>query len=215
MSSVVKAEKAPKVLDSATQANYASVLLAKENSNQANFEFLAYVASCLNNKTLTQAVIEDSIKAELKGATIQAEFKSAHVKSAVIAQAIVKQIPDVQLSPISKVLTMANRVLDDVKAKGALAHIKQFKTMEELDENTLTKAESQARDKGESLNAEIVEKASAITFETGLQAFAKLLTEQVKLGGGFDKFTTVEIELTNSTIAALIQIKKNSVKPAA
>ena len=214
MSVSTKAEKAPVVLDSQTQANYASVLLAKENSNQANFEFLAYVATCLNNKTLTQAVIEDSIKAELKGATIQAEFKSAHVKSAVIAQAIVKQIPDVQLSPISKVLTMANRVLDDVKAKNALAHIKQFKTFEELDEGTLTKAESQARDKGESLNAEIVEKASAITFETGLQAFAKLVIEQVKLGGGFDKFTTVEVELLKSTIGALVQIKKNSDKVA-
>jgi len=215
MTSTPKAEKAPKVLDANIQANYAEVLMAKENSNTANFTFLALVAKSLTAKTLTQAVIEDSIKAELKGATITAEFKSAHVKSAVIAQAIVNQIPSVKDSPIAKVLTMATRVLDDKKAKGALAHIKQFKTMEELDENTLTKAESQARDKGESLNAEIVEKASAITFETGLQAFAKLLTEQVKLGGGFDKFTTVEIELTNSTIAALIQIKKNSVKPAA
>jgi hypothetical protein len=205
MSAVVKAEKAPKVLDSATQANYASVLLAKENSNQANFEFLAYVASCLNNKTLTQAVIEDSIKAELKGATIQAEFKSAHVKSAVIAQAIVKQIPDVQLSPISKVLTMANRVLDDVKAKGALAHIKQFKTMEELDEHTLTKAESQARDKGESIGKEIVEKASAITLESIIDSVDAYLTQQ-----DLKTLSTTELEKLRKVIGKLITVEKNS-----
>lgn len=215
MTTATKTEKAPKVLDSQTQANYAEVLMAKENSNAANFEFLAYVATCLNSKKLAQAVIEDSIKAESKGATITAEFKAGSVKYAVIAQAIVDAFPEVLFAPVAKVLTMAGRVGDDVKAKNALAHIKKFDTFADLDEGTLTKAESQARDKGESLDAEIVEKASAITFETGLQAFAKLVIEQVKLGGGFDKFTTVEIELLKSTMAALNQIKKNSEKAAA
>lgn len=209
MTTATKTEKAVKVLDSATQANYASVLLAKENSNQANFEFLAYVASCLNNKTLTQAVIEDSIKAELKGATIQAEFKSAHVKSAVIAQAIVKQIPDVQLSPISKVLTMANRVLDDVKAKGALAHIKQFKTFEELDEGTLTKAESQARDKGESLSNEIAEKKENITIESVLDGFVQFFN-----GKNLKDLSTKDLENAKKAFNITLAIVKNSEKVA-
>lgn len=215
MTTAPKVEKAPKVLDAQTQANYAHVLHTKEESNTANFAFLSYVAGCLMTKKLSQEVLEDSIKAESAHAKITAEFKSSHVKSAVVAQYIVKNFPEVLDAPIAKVLTMAGRVLDDVKSAGAQAHIKNFSSFAELDEGTLTKAESQARDKGVSLDAEIVEKASAITFETGLQAFSKLVIEQVKLGGGFDKFTTKEIELLKSTMAALNQIKKNTEKAAA
>ena len=205
MTSTPKAEKAVKVLDAKIQSEYASVLFAKENSNTANFTFLALVAKSLTEKTLTQSVIEDSIKAELKGATITAEFKSAHVKSAVIAQAIVTQIPSVKDSPIAKVLTMANRVLDDKKAKGALAHIKQFKTMEELDENTLTKAESQARDKGESIKEEIVEKATAITLESIIDSMDAYLTQQ-----DLKTLSTTELEKLRKVIGKLITVEKNS-----
>lgn len=214
MTQAPKVEKAPKVLDSQTQANYAHVLLAKENSNAANFEFLSYVATCLISKKLPQTVLEDSINAEAKDSPIKAEFKAGSVKYAVIAQAIVDAFPEVLFMPVAKVLTMAGRVGDDVKAPNALAHIKKFDTFADLDEGTLTKAESQARDAAKNLGEEIIEKASAITFETGLEAFAKLMQEQVKLGGGFDKFTTKEIELLKSTMAALNQIKKNTEKAA-
>jgi len=209
MTSTPKAEKAPKVLDANIQANYAEVLMAKENSNTANFTFLALVAKSLTAKTLTQAVIEDSIKAELKGATITAEFKSAHVKSAVIAQAIVNQIPSVKDSPIAKVLTMATRVLDDKKAKGALAHIKQFKTMEELDENTLTKAESQARDKGESLNNEIEDKKEDITTESVLDGFVRFFN-----GKNLQDLSTKDLESAKKAFNICLAIVKNTEKAA-
>ena len=207
--SAVKAEKAVKVLDAKIQAEYASVLFAKENSNTANFTFLALVAKSLTEKTLTQAVIEDSIKAELKGATITAEFKSAHVKSAVIAQAIVNQIPSVKDSPIAKVLTMANRVLDDKKAKGALAHIKQFKTFEELDEGTLTKAESQARDKGESIKSEIEEKKEDITIESVLDGFVRFFN-----GKNLQDLSTKDLESAKKAFNICLAIVKNSEKVA-
>ena len=209
MSSVVKAEKAPLVLDSRIQAEYASVLMAKENSNTANFTFLALVAKSLTEKTLTQSVIEDSIKAELKGATITAEFKSAHVKSAVIAQAIVTQIPSVKDSPIAKVLTMANRVLDDKKAKGAIAHIKQFKTFEELDEGTLTKAESQARDKGESIKEEIADKKENITIESVLDGFVQFFN-----GKNLKDLSTKDLENAKKAFNITLAIVKNSEKVA-
>jgi hypothetical protein len=209
MTTATKTEKAPLVLDAHIQTEYASVLFAKENSNTANFAFLALVAKSLTSKTLTQAVIEDSIKAESKGATIQAEFKSAHVKSAVIAQAIVEQIPSVKDSPIAKVLTMANRVLDDKKAKGALAHIKQFKTMEELDENTLTKAESQARDKGESLSNEIAEKKENITIESVLDGFVQFFN-----GKNLQDLSTKDLESAKKAFNICLAIVKNSEKVA-
>ena len=209
MTSTPKAEKAPKVLDANIQAEYASVLMAKENSNTANFTFLALVAKSLTAKALTQAVIEDSIKAELKGATITAEFKSAHVKSAVIAQAIVTQIPAVKDSPIAKVLTMATRVLDDKKAKGAIAHIKQFKTFEELDEGTLTKAESQARDKGESLSNEIAEKKEDITIESVLENFVRFFE-----GKNLQDLSTKELVIGKKAFNITLAIVKNSEKVA-
>lgn len=210
MSVSTKAEKTPVVLDSRIQAEYASVLMAKENSNTANFTFLALVAKSLTAKTLTQAVIEDSIKAELKGATITAEFKSAHVKSAVIAQAIVEQIPSVKDSPIAKVLTMANRVLDDKKAKGALAHIKQFKTFEELDEGTLTKAESQARDKGESIKEEIADKKENITTESVLDGFVQFFA-----GKNLQDLATSELETAVKAMKICLAIVKNTEKKSA
>lgn len=210
MTTAPKAEKAPKVLDANIQAEYASVLMAKENSNTANFTFLALVAKSLTAKTLSQAVIEDSIKAELKGATITAEFKSAHVKSAVIAQAIVTQIPSVKDSPIAKVLTMATRVLDDKKAKGALAHIKQFSSMEELDENTLTKAESQARDKGESLNDEIEEKKEDITIESVLDGFVRFFN-----GKNLQDLSTKDLESAKKAFNICLAIVKNTEKKTA
>lgn len=205
MTSTPKAEKAVKVLDSQTQANYAEVLMAKENSNAANFEFLAYVATCLNSKKLAQAVIEDSIKAESKGATITAEFKAGSVKYAVIAQAIVDAFPEVLFAPVAKVLTMAGRVGDDVKAKNALAHIKKFDTFADLDEGTLTKAESQARDKGISLDAEIVEKASAITLESIIDSMDAYLTQQ-----DLKTLSTTELEKLRKVIGKLITVEKNS-----
>lgn len=206
---MLKAEKPPVVLDSQIQAEYASVLMAKENCNTANFLFLELVAKSLNTKLLSQAIIEDSIKAELKGATITAEFKPAHVKSAVIAQAIVTQIPSVKDSPIAKVLTMANRVLDDKKAKGAIAHIKQFETMEELDEGTLTKSESQARDKGESLNNEIEEKKENITIESVLDGFVRFFN-----GKNLQDLSTKDLESAKKAFNICLAIVKNSEKVA-
>ena len=208
MTTTPKVEKVV-ILDSQTQANYAEVLHAKEESNTANFNFLAYVAKVLKAKSLTQEVLENSIKAESKAATITAEFKSGHVKSAVIAQAIVDQIPAVKDKPIAKVLTMANRVLDDKKAKGAIAHIKQFKTMEELDENTLTKAESQARDKGESLNNEIEDKKEDITTESVLDGFVRFFN-----GKNLQDLSTKDLESAKKAFNICLAIVKNTEKAA-
>lgn len=203
--------KAPKVviLDSQTQENYAEVLHAKEESNTANFNFLAYVAKVLKAKSLTQEVLENSIKAESKAATISAEFKSGHVKSAVIAQAIVEQIPAVKDKPVAKVLTMATRVLDDKKAKGALAHIKQFDTFEELDENTLTKAESQARDKGESIADDIADKKENITIENLLENFVQFFN-----GKNLKDLSTKDLEVAKKAFNITLAIVKNSEKVA-
>ena len=105
----------------------------------------------------------------------------------------------------AKVLTLASRVLADKKASGAKAHIAKAETYKDLDENTLSKAESQARDKGEDIKDEIVAKADAITLEPILDNLdIYLATLDLKTA------KTVEIEKLHKVVARLITIEKNS-----
>ena len=74
-----------------------------------------------------------------------------------------------------------------------------------MDENTLTKAESQARDKGEEIKDEMNAKADAITLESILENVDIYLnTLDLKTA------QTADLALIHKVVARLITIEKNS-----
>jgi hypothetical protein len=154
------------VLDSSLQTEYAELIELGEDANLANLQFIISLDEKMA-KGLTQEIAKASMLDTAKGVKITPAVRASHIPSVTIAAKIIRQFEnEISEIKVSKVLSLAVRVLADKKAKGAGAHIKSFETFEELDENTLTKAESQARDKGEEIAEEIEEKAEAITLET-------------------------------------------------
>jgi hypothetical protein len=141
-----------------------------------------------------------------KGVKITPIVRASHIPSVTIASKIIakfeQEISDIK---VAKILSLAVRVLADVKASKADAHIKKFASFDELDENTLTKAESQARDKGEEIKDEVNAKADAITLESIMDALDIYLKAQ-----DLKTMKTTEIEKLHSVTARLIQIEKNS-----
>ena len=220
MSQKIEAEKV--VLDADFSTAYAVLIEQGESANLAGLEFILDLNERMENG-LTQVVAEASMRAIAKGVGITPSVRASHVSSIKTASAIItkfeREISDVK---VSRVLTLAVRVLADVKAQGVSAHLEKFSTIEELDkgifdpegnlitEGTLTKAESQARDKGEQLTDEIEVLAEAVSYESAVDGFLSFMRSQ-----NLKELTTTEIEKTRALIGALMQVEKNSKKKTA
>ena len=203
-------ETAPKsakinVLDTSLQTEYAQLIEQGEDANLANLQFIISLDEKMSGG-LTQEIAKASMLDTAKGVKITPAVRASHIPSVTIAAAIIRQFEnEISEIKVSKVLSLAVRVLADKKAKGAKAHIKSFQTFAELDENTLTKAESQAREKGEEIKDEINAKADAITLETIVDSLDVYLKAQ-----DLKTLKTSEIEKLHGVIARLVTIEKNS-----
>lgn len=207
MATKEKAPKAVKIkaLDSELSTSYALLIEQGEDANLAGLNFIVELAARLKNG-LTQEIAKDSMNETAKGVKITPIVRASHIPSVTIAAKIITQyeseITDIK---VAKVLSLAVRVLADVKASKAEAHIKSCETFAELDEETLSKAESQARDKGEEIKDEVNAKADAITLESIVDALDVYLKAQ-----DLKTLKTSDLEKLHSVTARLITIEKNS-----
>lgn len=191
--------------DSSLQTAYALLIEQGEDANLAGINFITELADRMKNG-LTQEVAKSSMLDTAKGVKITPIVRASHIPSVTIASKIIakyeNEISDIK---VAKILSLAVRVLADKKASKADAHIKAHATFADLDENTLTKAESQARDKGEEIKDEVVAKADAITLESILENVdIYLATLDLKTA------KTADLALIHKVVARLITIEKNS-----
>lgn len=207
MSQEKNAPKSVKIttFDTSLQTSYALLIEQGEDANLAGINFISELADRMKNG-LTQEVAKASMTDTAKGVKITPIVRASHIPSVTIASKIIakfeNEISDIK---VAKILSLAVRVLADVKASKADAHIKKFASFQELDENTLTKAESQARDKGEEVKDELVAKADAITLESILENVdIYLATLDLKTA------KTADLALIHKVVARLITIEKNS-----
>jgi hypothetical protein len=114
----------------------------------------------------TQKEVKESMKQALQGVNVKPVVLPNHVDSLITACLIIARFND-EIANIkaSKVLSLAVRVMADKKASGAKAHINGAKSYADLDEQTLTKKESQTRDGSVKAKAEVAKSAKAITNE--------------------------------------------------
>lgn len=193
-------------VDANLQNEYLETISAGEDANIANLNFITSLDAQMKSG-LTQALAISTLKETAKGVKVGVVVKHGHITSISIAAQIIKKFEAeiVAEQSASKVLTLASRVLSDKKASGAKAHIAKAESFKDLDESTLSKAESQARDKGEEIKDEVNAKADAITLESIVDALDVYLKAQ-----DLKTLKTVEIEKLHSVTARLIQIEKNS-----
>jgi hypothetical protein len=188
------------------QNEYLETISMGEDANISNLNFISSLDAQMKSG-LTQAVAISTLKETAKGIKVGVVVKHGHIPSISIASLIIKKFESeiVAEQSAAKVLTLASRVLADKKASGAKAHISKAETFKDLDENTLSKAESQARDKGEEIKDEIVAKADAITLESILDNLDIYLnTLDLKTA------KTADLALIHKVVARLITIEKNS-----
>ena len=203
-------EKAPKAVkittfDTSLQTSYAIYIESAEDQNIAGLNFITE----LNEKMsagLTQEIAKASMKETAKDVKIKPAVLDSHVPAISTASFLIehfdKEITD---HKVSEILTLAVRVNYDVKTANAKKHIKQFKTIADLKEGTLTKADSQARDKGEKIESDIVELAPAITLESVIDALDVFISTK-----SLKDLTTADLAKLNKVIGKLIAVQKNT-----
>jgi len=192
-------------VDAGLAHDYLSTIEAGEEANTANFNFIVTLDERMK-QGMTQAVAIATLKETAKGLKVGVIVKHGHVTAIPTAALIIEKFEaELGETSASKILTLASRVLSDVKASGVRKHIAKAETLAELDESTLSKAESQARDKGEQVLDEVVAKADAITLESIVDALDAYLNAQ-----DLKTLKTTELENLRKVIARLITVEKNS-----
>lgn len=192
--------------DTSLQTAYALFIESAENQNIAGLNFITDLSEMLENG-LTQDVAKASMKETAKDVKVKPAVLNSHVPAISTASFIIGHFDsEITNHKVSAILTLAVRVNYDVKTANAKKHVKQFATIAELIENTLSKAESQARDKGESLENEIVESAEKITLESVLDALDLFISTK-----SLKDLTTADLAKLNTVISKLITVKKNTV----
>jgi hypothetical protein len=157
-------KEAVKINSNITTA-YALLIESGENNNMDAINFILSVGNEMGEGTTTREV-KESMKQALNGVNVKPVVLPNHVDSLQTACLIIARFND-EIANIkaSKVLSLAVRVMADKKASGAKAHINSAKSYEDLDEQTLTKKESQTRDGSTKAKAEVAKSAKAITNE--------------------------------------------------
>ena len=192
-------------LDASLTAEYMDVISKGEDANIANLEFIKSLDDQMQ-RGLTQAIATATLKATAKGIKVGIIVKHGHIPSIPTARQIVdKYFNEMPETTASAVLTLASRVLADVKASGVRKHLAKYDTIKELSENTKTKAESQADAKAESQDEQMQELAKGITFESIVDGFTTYLGEN-----DLASLTTSELLKLRALIAKLITVEKNT-----
>ena len=192
-------------IDTTTATRYAVLIEAGESANLEALNFIVDSSESMK-AGITEAVMKESMKSVLKDVNIAPVVRPSHVPAMRPASLIIKQFEG-EISEIkaSKVLSLAVRVINDVKASGAKKHIESFDTFAELDEGTKTKAESQARDKQESNEATIAETSKDVSLEAVIDGVLQFV-------GNLDlrSATTKERKKLDTLVSKLITISTNT-----
>lgn len=203
--------KAPKAVKEATPinatiaTNYAVLIESGENNNIEALNFIKELGDMMGNG-ITEAVAKESMKSALKDVNVKPVVLPSHVSALRVASRIIARFES-EMSDIkaSKVLSLATRIICDKKASGAEKHIKESATFADLDDATLSKAESQARDGKAQKTQAIKESAHAITLESAVDGFSTWLKTQ-----DLKTLKTTEAQKLDTLISKLIQVSKNS-----
>jgi len=192
-------------LNLSLENEYMEVISKGEDANIANLEFIKSLDAQMQ-AGLTQEVAIATLKMTAKGIKVGIVVKHGHIPSIKTAGMIIakyeNELPEVTASSI---LTLAGRVLADVKASGVKAHLAKYDTLKELSDNTKTKAESQADAKGDKVEQEVQELAQGITLESIVDAVDAYLNQN-----DLKTLTTSELEKLHKVIAKLITVEKNT-----
>ena len=192
-------------LSASLENEYMEVISKGEDANIANLEFIKSLDAQMKTG-LTQEVAIATLKVTAKGIKVGIVVKHGHIPSIKTAGMIIakyeNELPEVTASSI---LTLAGRVLADVKASGVKAHLAKFDTLKELADGTKTKAESQAEAKAESQDEQMQESAKAITLENIVDAVESYLS-----ANDLKTLTTSELEKLHKVIAKLITVENNT-----
>jgi hypothetical protein len=177
---------------------YEQFINAGIENNLAGLNFITDLAEMLN-QGLTQEVAINTLKEGAKNVEISPAVRYSHVPSIVIASLIVKKYEN-QISSIkvSKVLSLAVRVLADKKAKGAKAHIEANESFEDLDTNTAKKKESQTRDT-------IEDNSAKVSFEAVIDGALMFMKSQ-----DFQTLKTTQPEKVGQLMSQLKQVLINT-----
>lgn len=203
-------ENAPKpvkitTFDTSLQTAYALFIESAENENINGLNFITDLSERME-KGLTQEIAKASMKETARGVKITPSVRDSHIPAISTASFIIKHFNgEITDHKVSAILALAVRVNYDVKTANAPKHIKEFSTIAELAENTLTKAESQARDKGEQLENDIQELAPAITLESVLDGVDHFISTK-----SLKDLATADLAKLNMVISKLVTIKKNT-----
>lgn len=208
-----KNQNAPKSVNDATfnatlNTLYSDLIQGAGATNAENLGFILELAALLNSKAITQADAQEQMKSLAKGISIAPAVRHSHVSSVTVAALIVeKHMAEIYDIKAEKVLSLAVRVLCDKKAKGAKAHINASESFKALDEETLSKAESASRDKGEEIKDEIA--AASVTESITLESILDHVDIYLK-AQDLKTLTTSELEKLSSVMARLNTVAKNT-----
>jgi hypothetical protein len=200
-----KAVKEAVKINSTISTAYALLIESGENNNMDAINFILEVGNEMANGTTTREV-KESMKQALNGVNVKPVVLPNHVDSLLVACLIIARFNDEMANiKASKVLSLAVRVMADKKASGAKKHIESAKTFDELDEQTLTKKESQTRDGSTRAKAEVSKSAKDITIESVVDSLGTYLSSL-----SLKDIKTTEPKKLDEVIGKLITISKNS-----
>jgi hypothetical protein len=184
---------------------YALLIESGENNNMDAINFILAVGNEMAEGTTTREV-KESMKQALNGVNVKPVVLPNHVDSLLVACLIIARFND-EIANIkaSKVLSLAVRVMADKKASGAKKHIDSAKSFNDLDEQTLTKKESQTRDGSTKAKAEMAKSAKDITVESVVDSLNTYLSSL-----SLKDIKTTEPKKLDEVIGKLITISKNS-----
>ena len=165
MATKAKAPKEVIAINSNITTAYASLIESGENNNADAINFILEVGNEMGNGA-TQKEVKESMKQALQGVNVRPVVLPNHVDSLLTACLIIARFnEEMQDIKATKVLSLAVRVMADKKASGAQKHIESAETFADLDEQTLTKKESQTRDGSIKAKAEVKKLAPSISNE--------------------------------------------------
>lgn len=165
-----KAPKAEKAYSTKISTEYSKLIADTTSNNSSAIGFIVW----MSNQDASQAIQKESMARLLKDVNVRPVVLPSHVPSLKIAGEIIKNY-DTSNTKAGTILSLANRVLMDAGAENASAHMAQFSTIEELNEGTKTKAESQA----ENAQAKPEKEIKIVSVDS---IFQKALTDIRKIG---------------------------------
>ena len=205
MATKAKETKAPIAINSGIATDYALLIESSESNNLDALNFIKELGDKLGNG-ITEEVAKESMKSVLNDVNLKPVVLPSHVSAVKVASRIIARFEG-EISEIkaSKVLSLATRIICDKKASGAEKHIKESASFADLDEATLTKAESQARDGKAQKTQAIKESSKAITLEGIVDDLSTWLKAQ-----DLKSLKTTEPQKLDALIGKLMGVSNNS-----